>query len=241
MKQFRFTGRIRAGSFFVAALALVLVASNAERLEAQAETGKPKIADPERATPKTHPTQPQLWNVDRMMEDAVMQITRRYNLNKEQEKYTRLMLKDKVRAFLGEHESDVRELLKESFEMKIKGSQPDALKSWSERAQPIYEAAMTAILEGNLEWGDILDNEQKKTHEQDLAMMRTQFKRINTTLDGWKGGTGQATVQTTKSNGTQAAIRQTRISSNPPNAEPDTPFWFVFQSAVQIRRDTQPP
>ncbi|MCZ6681707.1 MAG: hypothetical protein O7B26_00880, partial [Planctomycetota bacterium] len=47
------------------------------------------------------------------------------------------------------------------------------------------------------------------------------FKRINTTLDGWKGGTDQATAQTTKSNGTQAANRQTRISSNPPNAEPD--------------------
>lgn len=221
MKQFRITGRIRAGSLTVAALSLFLVTSNTERLAAQAETDKPKIADPERATPKTHPTQPELWNVSQMMEDAVMQIARRYNLNKAQENYTRLILKTRVQDFLADHESEVRQLLKESFEMRIKGSKPDDLKSWAERAQPVYEAAMNAILEGNQEWGDILDAEQKLQHEQDLSQMRSQFDRINTMLDGWKGGTGGTSTQTTPSNGSQAPNPQHKISIDPPVATPD--------------------
>lgn len=156
-------------------------------------TAKPTTQPTQPPTSRTHPNQPLLWDVDQMMEDAVLQITRRYNLNKAQENYTRLLLTERVREFLEEYEADVRELLQQSIDMRANrvDNGPKALMDWAIRAAPLYEGAKNAILDGNEEWGQILDPDQKKTHDQDLALMRTNFSNVARTLDIWMEGKGR--------------------------------------------------
>jgi hypothetical protein len=143
-------------------------------------------------TAETHPQSPELWDVDQMAEDAVLQIARRYNLNKAQEQYTRLLLVGRVREFLDKYEKEVRELLKESIDLKLhpeKGT-PEAYKKWAERAEPVYEAAKKTILEGNTEWREILNEEQKKLHDSDLAQMKANFDSVTQVMVDWKSGKG---------------------------------------------------
>jgi len=149
-------------------------------------------ASAEDATPVTHPNDPMMWNVDRMMEDAVLQISKRYSLNKEQERYTRVLLTQRVRAFLKDHEADVRMLLKESVDARLglKDDTPEVMQSWAKRAKPLYEEAMKAILDGNKEWGDILTDDQKKIHLNDLNQMNTNFDGVKIMLARWEEGKG---------------------------------------------------
>src|SRR5262249_16481419 len=135
-------------------------------------------------TSQTHPNNPELWNVDAMMEDAVKQISRHYNLTKEQEDFTRLLLIKRTKPFLSQYEHDVRELLKESIDMRqgLKPGGADAFKKWAERAEPIYDAAKKAILDGNKEWRVVLNPDQLKIHDNDLALMNTNFEQVTRTL-----------------------------------------------------------
>ncbi len=141
-----------------------------------------------KATARTHPNDPALWDVDAMMEEAVKQIARRYNLNADQEQYTRLLLTQRVRSFLDEHESEVRQLLQESAEMRtgLRPNDATAKMVWAARALPLYEEATRAILEGNEEWGDILDEQQKVTHDKDLKLMQSNFAAVTRTLKTWE-------------------------------------------------------
>lgn len=176
--------RFAAGVCLVAALGLLTPV----RAPAQVAT----TAATEDATPITHPNDPMMWNVDRMMEDAVMQISKRYSLNKEQERFTRILLTQRVRAFLKDHEADVRMLLKESIDARLglKEDTADVMQSWAKRAKPLYEEAMKAILDGNKEWGDILTDEQKKIHLNDLNQMNTNFDGVKIMLTRWEEGKG---------------------------------------------------
>lgn len=184
-------------------------------------------ADEAPATPKSHPHSPSIWNVDQMMQDAVGQIARRYNLNKQQEEYTRLVLVKRVRDFLRVYEADIRELLQESINMRVglKKTTDESLQKWADRALPIYSAAMTAIREGNEEWREILTDEQKKIHDDDLATMDTSFKTVTAMLDRWKKGEihdyervaqGAQQRQDSRLVGGQQASTASRISRNPP-------------------------
>ncbi|HWL93220.1 MAG TPA: hypothetical protein VNT79_06770, partial [Phycisphaerae bacterium] len=143
-----------------------------------------------RPTSKSHPNDPMLWDAEQMMDEAVMQIGRRYTLTPQQEEYTRLLLKKRVREFLDQHETEVRELLQESIDMKLgrKENDPKSMMKWAARAMPIYDAAKTAILDGNHEWGVILDEKQKELHEKDLHLMSTNFSNVTTTLRNWEEG-----------------------------------------------------
>jgi hypothetical protein len=157
-----------------------------------APTTQPTSKPVEKATSQTHPQNPELWDVEQMMEDAVQQISRRYNLNKAQENYTRLLLVGRVREFLDKNEKEVRELLKESIDLRLHPDKatPEANKKWAERAGPIYDAARKTILEGNAEWREILNEEQKKIHDSDLAQMKANFEQVNQVIEDWKAGKG---------------------------------------------------
>lgn len=164
----------------------------------QQKSDKPKRPDPPsgvKATARTHPNHPMLWDVDAMMDEAVKQISRRYNLNPQQEEYTRLLLTQRVRSFLEEHETEVRELLQESMDMRtgVRANDATAKMVWASRALPLYEKAAQAILDGNKEWGEILDDEQKVIHEKDLKLMDTNFKAVTRTLTVWKDGKDPST------------------------------------------------
>ncbi|MFQ5423279.1 MAG: hypothetical protein ACE5F9_04790 [Phycisphaerae bacterium] len=205
------------GTFRFMVLVAVVFAVAAAPVGAQsASSGGGDHATPP-PTAKTHPNDPMIWNVDQMMENAVLQISRRYNLTKDQENYTRLILTHRVRLFLKDYETDVRELLKDSIDMRLgrQAGTSEALKKWAKRAEPVYQAAMKAILDGNKEWGSILDDQQKKTHEADLAAMRTSFDSVNRMMRDWKLGKGQGFGPSAKSGGAQ---QQGQVSPNPPAA-----------------------
>lgn len=168
--------------------------SFAQTVQPQMSTENPPAATQpagdEKITAQTHPNNPELWNTEQMMEDAVVQISRRYNLNPAQTDYTRLLLTSRVRAFLDLYEKDIRELLRESIDLRmgLKPGSAQAYQKWAERAGPIYQAAQEAILGGNAEWREILDEEQKKTHDADLAAMHANFDQVSRMLDTWKAG-----------------------------------------------------
>jgi hypothetical protein len=180
---------LRNDNVIIASLLFVLLAGGAI---AQDETPVRQPSNPPKAepTPQSDPTNPGLWNAERMMEDAVQTLVKRYNLNPEQEEFTRALLVARVRKFLVAHEADLRQLLKESIDMQIGRvpATPENYKKWSERAQPIYEAAKTAILEGNREWGEILDEQQKTIHRMDLDQMATSFQQVDQLMVKWSEG-----------------------------------------------------
>jgi len=163
----------------------------------QAQTNAKK--SPEQASPstgaptaKTHPNDPMIWDEEQMVEEAVTQITRHYNLGKTQEDYTRLLLKTKVRAFLEEHDMEVRELLQESIDLRRhpEKATPERLMDWALRAGPVYDAAKKAILDGNATWRDILDEKQIKVHDRDLRLMTANFSNVTDKLQSWQRGEG---------------------------------------------------
>ncbi len=190
--------RKRRWVFVRAAAVLVLGwgawALSASIARAQTADGAAPKQPATRPTAQTHPQNPELWDAEQMMEDAILQISRRYNLNKAQENYTRRLLISRTRKFLRDYEPDIRELLKESIDFRLdpRKATPDALKRWAERGAPIYEAAVQAILDGNEEWRDILNPDQRQLHDQDLAQMNANFAQIGRVMDQWKAGKGLA-------------------------------------------------
>lgn len=190
----------------VAALLFALATTGFSQAQEGQSGQKPKIADPAKSnstqpaaqapTAKTHPNDPMLWDAEQMMEEAVQQISARYKLTAPQEDYTRLLLKKRVREFLDQYESEVRELLQESIDIRLgrKDSDPAALMKWAIRAMPVYDAAKNAILDGNNEWRAILDEEQIKTHDLDLRLMAANFEGVTGTLRQWEKGEGRLAV-----------------------------------------------
>ena len=132
-----------------------------------------------------------LWNVNVMVEQAAKQIIRRYKLTDEQAGYTRQLMAKRVNTLLDKHEDRIRQLFREAIAMRTTGKPPsaEAIKSWSERAMPIYEDAKREIIAGNEEWGQILSPEQQKIHKLDLKMMKVDFNQYEERLGRWsKGG-----------------------------------------------------
>ncbi len=173
------------------ALCLTIALSLTSQAKAQTNANDNAPGE-EKPTALTHPRNPMVWDVDTMMDQAVQQISKRYSLNPQQELYTKLLLKRRVREFLDEHESEVRELLQESMDMQTGRAKADPVSRqiWAQRALPLYAQASQAILEGNEEWGGILTEEQKKIHDGDMNLMRRGFDGATTTLTQWSEGGG---------------------------------------------------
>ncbi|HUW81950.1 MAG TPA: hypothetical protein VMZ31_04020 [Phycisphaerae bacterium] len=132
----------------------------------------------------------ELWPTDRMIEMACDQIGRRYNLTPEQDEYTRALMSQRVKRFLGTYEGEIRSLLKEAWTLRLKADTPTAetAKTWAERARPIFEAAKKEILEGNKEWREVLNEQQQQVHDVDMRVMEANFRVTAQRLDRWRGG-----------------------------------------------------
>ncbi len=175
-------------------------------------------ANSDRPTARTHPTNPMIWDVETMTMEAVEQIAKRYNLTGAQEDFTRLLLTQRVNAFLDKYEMDVRELLHESIMLKtgqIERSTAN-LQDWSRRALPVYKAAQEAILQGNTEWGAILTDEQKELHHRDLDKMEESFGRVTGQLVAWSEGREWNPNQPQGQQPQLANAEEGRVSENPP-------------------------
>lgn len=138
---------------------------------------------------------PLFWRADWVMDFYASQITRYYNLNKEQEEYTRKLLSQRVKAFLQDHEREARSLLAEYMEYQISQELPDTktAQDFARRAGPLAHAIRREIIEGNMKWREILDDQQKTKHDQDLKQMTTFFDGLELGLDRWKQGRVQPT------------------------------------------------
>ena len=178
------------GRWVLLALICSLGSSSMAFGQAGAAGRSPATSKPAESTPLTDPSNPGLWNADRMMEDAVQTLVRRYNLNPEQTEYTRKLLTTKTKAFLKDHEAELRQLIRESIEMNIdkRKATPENYKGWAEKARPLFERAKKDILEGNKEWGEILNDTQKKIHDFDLAQMQGTFSQMDGLITKWSDG-----------------------------------------------------
>lgn len=172
-----------------------------------------------------------LWDADIMMEQATINISRRYNLNPEQEEYTRQLLRKRTKEFLAVYEDDLRQVLKELFMQQLSGHEPSAeqVRSWGERARPLLEASKKAILDGNMEWRDILNEEQKKIHDIDLRLMDHNFGLLESRFQRWQQGEFRATDW--MANPQAGANRSQPTAARPPQPvearNPDD-YWAIY-------------
>jgi hypothetical protein len=115
-------------------------------------------------------------NVDLLVDNYARFLTRKYDMTDEQDVYTRELLRERTYAFLDKHETDLRSLMDQMFEARSGGEMnPADLVEWGKRVMPIYEEAQKLIVDGNSDWRGILNEEQKKIHDEDLAMMERSF------------------------------------------------------------------
>lgn len=130
-----------------------------------------------------------LWSIAGMMDQACRNISKRYNLDAEQEKQTRALMARRLQALLAEHETELRSLLMDRFVSRPDGqSDAEVAKHWANRALPIYEAARKTINEGNAEWRKILSAEQKRIHDTDMKMLRATFEQYDGRFARWQKG-----------------------------------------------------
>lgn len=138
---------------------------------------------------------PLFWRTDWVLDAYIGQITRYYNLNKEQEEYTRKLLNQRVKVFLQEHEADVRSLMSEYMEFQISQELPDpkTAQEFANKAAPLARDIRKEIFEGNMRWREILDDQQRAKHDEDLKKMTSFFDNLEQGLDRWKDGRVQPT------------------------------------------------
>ncbi|MEP0846512.1 MAG: hypothetical protein HRF50_06770 [Phycisphaerae bacterium] len=132
-------------------------------------------------------------NIDLLIDNYSRFLARQYNLSDEQNGITRELLRDRAYKFLNKHEEELRGLVDRMFEVRTGGAMtPEELVEWGRRAAPLYEEAKQAIVEGNNDWRQILNDEQKKTHDQVLQQMQESFVTTEEQLE--RIVSGQMTV-----------------------------------------------
>ncbi len=147
---------------------------------------------PPNQTQNRQPTysSPLNWSVDFILNNYVRQVSAYYKLTPEQEAFTRSLLADRVQSFLKDHEKDVRLMAAEIMDYKFKGQlpPPEIAKVWAQRGQQMLPAIRAEIMEGNAEWRKVLDEEQRRQHDRDLAGLEKQFDGWSRMLDRWSRG-----------------------------------------------------
>ncbi|MCH8807385.1 MAG: hypothetical protein IH986_15055 [Planctomycetes bacterium] len=124
-----------------------------------------------------------MMNFQMIAESYGKVLVRKYNLNEEQDEFTQKMLREKTERFLANHEDEIRVLIDRLFDARTGGDiSPAELIAWGKRAQPIYDDAREIIISGNDEWREILTEEQRRIHDQDLKLMWESFARTEDQL-----------------------------------------------------------
>lgn len=171
----------------VAAVLACAVAAAAEQ-ERRAQTTQPAVQESPPDQRESNPLG--LWNVEMMMEQATRGISQRYHLDEAQQRFTREFMKQRVKEYLAEWETETRAVLKELLLIQMRGEVPpvEKIRSLGERGERVLHAAKKAILDANMEWRNILDEEQKKIHDIDLRQMDIIFATLQKKCDRWKEG-----------------------------------------------------
>lgn len=136
-------------------------------------------------------TAPAAATVDKIMAQAVRNIAARYNLNEAQTELTHRLMKREVYRFLKDHENEVWPVIRDLLATQIGANPPDDLqqmKRIGQSARPLLDYAKESIFKANEEWRLILTPEQIRTHDFDLAEMRTTFDKIDENFEQWEDG-----------------------------------------------------
>lgn len=127
--------------------------------------------------------------VGRIVDQAVVNIGRRYNLNDRQLEETDRIMKKNVNDFLKKHEDEIWPALRELLANNLKAPDDVAdLKRLGRSARKLAKLAHKAVKEGNAEWRKILTDEQKKTHDYDLAELEKSFAQMDQNFAEWTEG-----------------------------------------------------
>lgn len=120
------------------------------------------------------------YDVDSIIQQAVENISRRYNLNGSQHEYTREIMNKEVGRFLRDHQDEIYPLIRDMTKARFSGQNltEEQRRRIGKAAKPLVAAAKKAILDANAEWRDILSDDQKKLHDWDLHEMDGQFETI---------------------------------------------------------------
>ncbi|MFQ5491981.1 MAG: hypothetical protein ACE5GE_14790, partial [Phycisphaerae bacterium] len=121
-----------------------------------------------------------IYNVNAVYTQAVLNISRRYNLNKEQHEQTQKMMEDGVNRFLREHADEIYPLIRDltAAGMNVHDLTPEQRRRIGKAAQPLIADAEETIKEYNAQWRNILSDDQKQLHDWDLQEMEGQFDAI---------------------------------------------------------------
>ncbi len=125
-----------------------------------------------------------LIDIDALIDNHCRFLARKYKLTEEQDVYTQQFLRDKADEFLAQHREELFAIADEMFDVRGGSDMtPEELTAWGQRARPIYEQAKALIIEGNDEWREILTDEQKVIHDEDLAQMYHSFATTDDQLE----------------------------------------------------------
>lgn len=159
-----------------------------------------------------------MLNIDMMVETYVGFLARKYDLNEDQDQFTRQFLKQKADEFMNGSGDEVRRLVDQLFDLRTGGDMSDdELQEWGRQATPIYEEAKRLIIDGNDEWREILTDEQRTMHDKDLKLMYQSFEITETQLD--RIVSGDLTVEEFRKpnrGGRRSRRPKTKIASRPP-------------------------
>lgn len=136
-------------------------------------------------------SRPESATVEKIMEQAVRNLTMRYNLNKDQTQKTQEIMMRRVHKFLRDHENAVWPLIRDLLKTGL-GTKPpedsDDMKRIGRSALPLVELAKDAIERGNEEWRQYLTPDQQRMHDFDLAEMDRNFQQIDRNFQHWAEG-----------------------------------------------------
>lgn len=129
--------------------------------------------------------------IDRILDTAVGNIARRYNLTDSQRKKTAEIMNREVHRFLSEHEDEVWPLVRDFLARGAWGSPPkkvEEMKRIGRTAGPLMKEIKEAIVRGNEEWRMYLSGPQKAMHDWDMQKIDETFDKVDENLQKWADG-----------------------------------------------------
>ena len=125
-----------------------------------------------------------------VIDQYVKAMAQNYKLTDKQEEYTRELLNQRVKQFLKDYEKDVRTLLGEYIDYRARGEvpSPEEAKDFARRAQPLIAVIRQEVLDGNMQWRHILNEDQLKMHDRDLELLHQQLDFYEQSMDRWAEG-----------------------------------------------------
>ena len=174
-------------------------------------------------------------NVDLMVNTYSRFLARKYDLNEEQDEFTRQSLAEQANMFMDAHRDEVTDLVDRMFEVRTGGDMDqEELIDWGKRILPIYQEAKKIIVMGNGEWRDILTDDQKAIHDGDLKLMAQSF---NSTEDQLRRiVTGEMTVEEFRRPASRRNARRTRAAATKKAKVVQRDPTRQFEETQQVQR-----